>query len=238
MSDTTAIMTCVDRIAKGEENRLGNYATGTLLWPTVDGSGVQALEDRVKGATLTAIDALLTAGGGAQWNDAAVFHRDLGADTGAQAGFEGGAEETRRTAEGVAVEERHRRQPVCERGLDERLGSGGTAQKAEGAAGVKFDVAHGQTAKRRNAEGGAEGGFAGFLFRHFSRSVVFPLDEVGFAVAQEAVEAAGGEGDVPLGAGPRAIGLPPIAAAAPRAAHVGDRAVETLGPDVGGLPIG
>src|SRR5262245_60067170 len=67
-------------------------------------------------------------------------------------------------------------------------------------------------------------------------SVILVLDEVTVADQQQAVEAAILEGQVPFRARPRAVGLPPVAAAAPRAANLADHAVETLRENIGRLP--
>ncbi len=63
-------------------------------------------------------------------------------------------------------------------------------------------------------------------------SVIFSFHEIGLPDAQQPIEAAVGEGDVPFEPGPGAVGLPPVAAAAPRSAHLRDRALERRGVQV------
>ena len=65
-------------------------------------------------------------------------------------------------------------------------------------------------------------------------SVILALDEVGVADLEEAVEPAIGDRDVVFKAFPRAVGLPPVPAAAPRAADLGDVTRETMREDIRG----
>ena len=63
-----------------------------------------------------------------------------GADAGAQAVLTGGSEETRRTTHPIAIEQRHRGQPMMTGRLDEVFRIRRAAEKAEGTTGVKLDV--------------------------------------------------------------------------------------------------
>ena len=71
----------------------------------------------------------------------------------------------------------------------------------------------------------------------------FPLIVFSFYIKRlidlyKAVEAALGEGDVPFEAGPGAVSLPPVAAAAPGAANRGNDAFEAIRMDVAGFLFG
>jgi len=62
MSVTTQIRAGCDRIAKGVQNSLANYSTGTDFWDLADAAADEAYENRIKGTSLTAMDAALAAG--------------------------------------------------------------------------------------------------------------------------------------------------------------------------------
>ena len=64
--------------------------------------------------------------------------------------------------------------------------------------------------------------------------IVFAFEEEGAVDVEEAVEAAVGEGDVPLGAVPGMIRLPPVSARRPGAESGGDFAADVFGPEIGG----
>jgi hypothetical protein len=69
-----------------------------------------------------------------------IFHRQFGAVNWPQPDFSRRAEKTRRAIDSHAIAQRQLRQPPFRRAYREPFRRGAPAQKAEGAAGVKFDV--------------------------------------------------------------------------------------------------
>jgi hypothetical protein len=85
MSANSAMKLCLDRIAKGRQNSLANYATGDDFWAKVDAAADETYENVVKGVDMTAVDAALAAG--TSWSTSALrafftlhdtYVRDLG----------------------------------------------------------------------------------------------------------------------------------------------------------------
>jgi len=62
MAVATQIKAAVDRMAKGRQNSLANYATGSTFWTLADAAQDQTYENQVKGTLLAALDAALAAG--------------------------------------------------------------------------------------------------------------------------------------------------------------------------------
>ena len=136
------------RVAASACRRTFGFNGGKSL-PLIDYGGRTRFEFRL-GDELAEI---LVTGlrGREQGHHAPILHRDFGADTCAQAVFPGRPEKSRRPADAIAIEERHRRQAEMARGLHDVLGIRGPAQKTERAAGVEFDVVQG---KRKKGERG------------------------------------------------------------------------------------
>src|SRR5262245_53017166 len=73
---------------------------------------------------------------------------------------------------------------------------------------------------------------------HHPFLIVFSLEKIPIVDLQEPVNAAFGESDVPLGARPGTVGLPPVSTGRPRFAENGDFATDVLGPKVTGTMAG
>jgi len=77
-----------------------------------------------------------------QRHDAAVFHRNFGADARAQIIRRGRSIKSWCAVHAIAVQQRRARQAQRERRFREILRIGSAAEKTERAAGVKFEVVH------------------------------------------------------------------------------------------------
>lgn len=64
MSVQTTILGLLDRVARGREAQRAAFTGGTDFWDRVDAAADETYENRVKGASITAIDAALPLGGG------------------------------------------------------------------------------------------------------------------------------------------------------------------------------
>jgi len=66
VSAYTAIIACMDRLAKGRQTQQAAFATGDDFWTKVDAAADETFENRVKGSDITAIDLELASGG--EWS--------------------------------------------------------------------------------------------------------------------------------------------------------------------------
>jgi hypothetical protein len=62
MAALSAIIGQLDRMAKGRQSAMANYASGTDFWDRVDAAADETYENAVKGTDMTALDTALAAG--------------------------------------------------------------------------------------------------------------------------------------------------------------------------------